>query len=198
MGDERMPLMSPFRMLSRAGARARLSIFIFHRVLPVPDPMQPGEPDAARFEQIVRFVARYFHVLPLGEAARQLRAGQLPPAAACITFDDGYADNLEVAAPILVRHGVRATFFVSTGFIGGGRMWNDTVIEALRHAPRGDLDWDARAALAPMGGRAQVADDLTQLLAQVSATTQPGDHLLCMSNGGFGGIHAKLLAALAA
>ena len=62
----------------------------------------------------------------------------------------------------------------------------------------GGLDWDARAALAPMGERAQVADSLAQLLAQVSAAARPGDHLLCMSNGGFGGIHAKLLAALAA
>ncbi len=61
----------------------------------------------------------------------------------------------------------------------------------------GGLDWDARAALTPMGERAQVADDLAQLLAQIRAAAQPGDHLLCMSNGGFGGIHAKLLAALA-
>jgi peptidoglycan/xylan/chitin deacetylase (PgdA/CDA1 family) len=142
MGADRMPLKLPFRMLSPAGKRARLSIFIFHRVLPSPDPMQPGEPDAARFEQIVRFVARHFHVLPFGEAARKLRAGQLPPAAACITFDDGYADNLGVAAPILARHGIPATFFVSTGFMDGGRMWNDTVIEALRRVPAGELDWD--------------------------------------------------------
>ena len=67
---------------------------------------------------------------------------------------------------------------------------------AFCHA--GGLDWDARAALAPMGERAQVADSLAQLLAQVSAAARPGDHLLCMSHGGFGGIHAKLLAALAA
>jgi UDP-N-acetylmuramate: L-alanyl-gamma-D-glutamyl-meso-diaminopimelate ligase len=65
---------------------------------------------------------------------------------------------------------------------------------AFCHA--GGLDWDARAALAPMGARAQVADTLDQLLAQVKAAARPGDHLLCMSNGGFGGIHAKLLQAL--
>lgn len=153
-----MPLISPFRMLSPAGARARLAIFIFHRVLPVSDPMQPGEPDAARFEQIVRFVARHFHVLPLGEAARKLRAGQLPAAAACITFDDGYADNLGVAAPILARHGVPATFFVSTGFIDGGRMWNDTVTEALRRAPAGDLDWSLFGA-----GRWRVDDTASRI-----------------------------------
>ncbi len=65
---------------------------------------------------------------------------------------------------------------------------------AFCHA--GGLDWDARAALAPMGQRAQVADKLDELLAQVKAAVRPGDHLLCMSNGGFGGIHARLLAAL--
>jgi UDP-N-acetylmuramate: L-alanyl-gamma-D-glutamyl-meso-diaminopimelate ligase len=67
---------------------------------------------------------------------------------------------------------------------------------AFCHA--GGLDWDASAALAPMGARAQVADTLDALLAQVKAAALPGDHLLCMSNGGFGGIHAKLLDALAA
>ena len=67
---------------------------------------------------------------------------------------------------------------------------------AFCHA--GGLDWDARAALAPMGERAQVADNLDQLLAQVTAAARPGDHLLCMSNGGFGGIHARLLEALKA
>ena len=49
-----------------------------------------------------------------------------------------------------------------------------------------------------MGERAQVAGNIEQLLAQVSAAARPGDHLLCMSNGGFGGIHARLLAALKA
>jgi UDP-N-acetylmuramate: L-alanyl-gamma-D-glutamyl-meso-diaminopimelate ligase len=67
---------------------------------------------------------------------------------------------------------------------------------AFCHA--GGLDWDAAAALAPMGARAQVADDIATVLAQVKAAVQPGDHLLCMSNGGFGDIHSRLLAALAA
>ena len=54
------------------------------------------------------------------------------------------------------------------------------------------------AALAPMGERAQVAGDIDSLIQQVMAAVQPGDQLLCMSNGGFGGIHGKLLEALAA
>ena len=65
---------------------------------------------------------------------------------------------------------------------------------AFCHA--GGLDWDAAAALAPMGERAQVAFSIEELVAQVKASAKPGDHLLCMSNGGFGGVHAKLLAAL--
>jgi UDP-N-acetylmuramate: L-alanyl-gamma-D-glutamyl-meso-diaminopimelate ligase len=59
------------------------------------------------------------------------------------------------------------------------------------------LDWDAAAALAPMGPRAAVAGRLEELLEQVVGAAQPGDHILCMSNGGFGGVHSKLLEALA-
>ncbi|MFZ9509418.1 MAG: glutamate ligase domain-containing protein, partial [Burkholderiaceae bacterium] len=60
----------------------------------------------------------------------------------------------------------------------------------------GGLGWDATEALAPMGARAQVAADIDSLVRAVVAAAQPGDHLLCMSNGGFGGIHQKLLDAL--
>ena len=65
---------------------------------------------------------------------------------------------------------------------------------AFCHA--GGLDWDARAALSCMGEKAQVATSIDTLLVQVLACVQPGDHILCMSNGGFGGIHTKLIAAL--
>jgi len=62
----------------------------------------------------------------------------------------------------------------------------------------GGLDWNAAEALAPMGAQAQVHDRIDALVAAVVKVAQPGDHLLCMSNGGFGGIHAKLLEALSA
>jgi UDP-N-acetylmuramate: L-alanyl-gamma-D-glutamyl-meso-diaminopimelate ligase len=60
----------------------------------------------------------------------------------------------------------------------------------------GGLGWDAHEALAPMGARAMVADSVDALVQQLRAVVQPGDHIVCMSNGGFGGIHAKLLEAL--
>jgi UDP-N-acetylmuramate: L-alanyl-gamma-D-glutamyl-meso-diaminopimelate ligase len=58
------------------------------------------------------------------------------------------------------------------------------------------LDWDATEALAPMGERAHTAGDIDSLVAQVKAVARPGDHVLCMSNGGFGGVHNKLLQVL--
>jgi UDP-N-acetylmuramate: L-alanyl-gamma-D-glutamyl-meso-diaminopimelate ligase len=61
----------------------------------------------------------------------------------------------------------------------------------------GNLGWDASEALAPMGDKAVVIDDLNLLVSQIVASAKPGDHILVMSNGGFGGIHDKLLAALA-
>lgn len=131
-----------FSLLSPAGPSARLSVLIFHRVLALPDPLFPDEPDAARFDQICAWLARWFNVLPLGVAVKRLRAGQLPARAAAITFDDGYADNHDVAMPILRRHGLTATFFVATGFLDGGRMWNDTVIDCVRRAPGPRLDLD--------------------------------------------------------
>ena len=60
----------------------------------------------------------------------------------------------------------------------------------------GGLDWNANEALAEMGAKAQVAANIDELVKQVMAHVKAGDHLLCMSNGGFGGIHEKLLNAL--
>ena len=59
------------------------------------------------------------------------------------------------------------------------------------------LGWDAVEALAPLGDRARVFDDLAALVAAVAAAAHTGDHVLVMSNGGFGGFHDRLLAALA-
>ena len=62
----------------------------------------------------------------------------------------------------------------------------------------GGLDWDAEDALSPMGNKAQVAHSIDELVQQVLLAALPGDHLLCMSNGGFGGVHQRLLQGLQA
>ena len=61
---------------------------------------------------------------------------------------------------------------------------------------QGNYGWDAAEALAPLGATALVADSVDKLVAAVAQAARPGDRVLVMSNGGFGGIHAKLLAAL--
>ncbi len=68
---------------------------------------------------------------------------------------------------------------------------------ALAFCHTAGLDWDAAQALLPMGERALTAGDVDTLVLQVQAAARAGDHIVCMSNGGFGGVHAKLLAALA-
>lgn len=118
----------------------KLVILTYHRVLPERDPLFPCEVDAAGFELHMRTLRRFFNVIPLPEAVALLVVDRLPRRAVAITFDDGYADNESVALPILKRNGLTATFFISTGYLDGGRMWNDTVIEAIRGAGPDYLD----------------------------------------------------------
>lgn len=158
----------PLSLLSPAGAGARLSILIFHRVLAERDPLFPETPTAAEFEQQMRWVRGWFNVLSLREAVERLYAGTLPARALCVSFDDGYADNEQIAAPILARLGLNATFFVSTGFLDGGCMWNDRVAEAVRGCMVPDLDLQ-RAGLTvwPLRGDAQRREAILDILGRI-------------------------------
>ena len=133
------PLASLAGLASGKGRGARLFILIYHQVLEGPDPMRPGEVDEAAFTWQMALLARHFRVLPLAEGVRRLQEGTLPRRAVAITFDDGYRNNHSRALPILERFGLPATFFVATGFLDGGRMWNDTVIETLRRTRREEI-----------------------------------------------------------
>lgn len=120
---------------SPAGSNGRLSILIFHRVLASHDPVRYLIPDVAHFDAMLGWIRSAFNVLPLAEGVDRLSAGTLPSSAAAITFDDGYADNYLHALPVLKKHGLHATFFIATGFLDGGIMWND----ALGFSVRGTL-----------------------------------------------------------
>lgn len=134
---------------------------IFHRVVREPDPMSPSEPTAAWFESLIAMLKRRFDLIGVAEAVRRAQEGLLNGRTLSITFDDGYADNFEVALPILKQHGAPATFFVASGFLDGGRMWNDSIIETCRRLPPGRHetgdpengpvtldDWESRRAAA--------------------------------------------------
>ena len=163
---------APYRLvgnrLSPAGPRARLSILIYHRVLPDTDPLFPREPTVASFDAHMAMLKSVFNVLPLADAVGRLQRGELPARAAAITFDDGYADNVTHALPILQKHGLHATFFIATGYLNGGRMFNDTVIEAVRHSTRETLDLaDLGLGTHTLDGAATRAEAIRRILPRV-------------------------------
>jgi peptidoglycan/xylan/chitin deacetylase (PgdA/CDA1 family) len=128
-------------LLIRGGLRQHvLTILIFHRVLSSPDPLRPGDPDTRRFKRMMDFMARNFEPLSLQTAAELILRGKLPKRACCITFDDGYADNLTNALPILEQFNLPATVFVATGYLNGGRMFNDYVIDAIANSNEKSLN----------------------------------------------------------
>jgi peptidoglycan/xylan/chitin deacetylase (PgdA/CDA1 family) len=128
--------------LSTVGRGGRgLLIMIYHRVLAAPDPLRSRTVNAREFAAQMDLVASCFNLLPLSEALGRLESRSLPARALSVTFDDGYADNLTVAAPIMRERGIRPTVFVATAYLDGGLMFNDAITEAVRAAPdRMDLN----------------------------------------------------------
>lgn len=110
----------------------KLHCLIYHSVLSKADPLRPGVLTKDTFETQLKILKKWFHVMPLVEGYHRLLEGSLPARAVCITFDDGYQDNVEVALPLLKAYELPATFFVATGFLQGGLMFNDIIIESLR------------------------------------------------------------------
>lgn len=123
--------------------------------------MSPDEPTAEWFRILVKWLARRFEVISLAEAVTRAANHALHGPTVSITFDDGYADNFLVALPILEEFALPATFFVASGFIDGGRMWNDSIIETIRRLQPGNYsledvpptsfevtDWASRRRLA--------------------------------------------------
>lgn len=95
------------------------------------------------FEQQMRFLTRNRRVLSLQAIINVLREGDVPPpGTVAITFDDGYLDNLEVAAPMLDSLGLTATLFLATGYVTRGEtQWIDQVYSAFAHRTNQTLIW---------------------------------------------------------
>ncbi len=154
-------------LMSPSGQGARLAILMYHRVLPEPDELT-HDMHARDFDAQMRALREYFNVLPLHDAVERLAKGTLPARSVAITFDDGYADNLTVALPILQTHGLHATFFIANGYLNGGRMFNDTVIEAVRRMRQPTLDLSRPGLpVLPVGSLAEKQTAFKQLLKYV-------------------------------
>jgi len=110
-------------------------VLLYHRVTHRERDPQLLTVTPEHFDAQMAVLAERHHVVPLSELVEGIRGGRVPDRAIAITFDDGYADNLLDAAPILARHAVPATFYVSSGFVEEGRpFWCDEV-ERLVLAP---------------------------------------------------------------
>ncbi|HHC73067.1 MAG TPA: polysaccharide deacetylase family protein [Thiotrichales bacterium] len=156
------------RLRWNGGTRGALCILIYHQVLDAPSDVWPGDPDRDQFRRVMRLLARHCNVLPLPEAIDRLQAGTLPPRAVCITFDDGYRNNHDVAWPIMKALGLPATIFVSTGFLDGGCMWNDQVILAVHRCPASKLDLsDLGLGNHQLGGTAERRRVIDTLLRRI-------------------------------
>lgn len=100
------------------------------------------------FEQQMKLLATRARPVSLRDLAREVASGQpIQPGTVAVTFDDSFLNVREVALPILQRHGVPATFFVSTGFVGSNRrFWVDRLEHAIGTTARPSLDVDLRGA----------------------------------------------------
>lgn len=124
-----------FRTLLRWRASGCLTTFMFHKVPLLDDPLRPDELPLAGFERFLDQIAPLFRILPLSEALLGLRAGNLPPCSACLTFDDGYADWLQGVVPLLEQRSLHATFFITSGQFVGAPVWTERLRHAISHAP---------------------------------------------------------------
>jgi peptidoglycan/xylan/chitin deacetylase (PgdA/CDA1 family) len=117
-------------------SKDRLSVFLFHKVPKQAHPLVDGDITLAGFERILDEVVSQFRVLPLEDAVARLQTGRLPRRAACITFDDGYADWMTGALPALRQRNLHATFFITTGQFGNGApLWHERIQAAVLSHP---------------------------------------------------------------
>ncbi|THB64909.1 MAG: polysaccharide deacetylase family protein [Gammaproteobacteria bacterium] len=119
-------------MTLKGGTAGRLSVLSFHRIAENRDPFYESV-TTKELEQQFCTLKKYFNVLPINKAIQQLQEDTLPKRSVVITFDDGYANNYDLALPLLKKHNLSATFFICSGAIDGGIMWNDAIIESIQN-----------------------------------------------------------------
>lgn len=126
--------------LRRATPVRSLTVLMYHRVASSAGGLfDEGVVDATpeEFDRQLALMKRYFSIVGGDEVIAYARGGRLPSNPALITFDDGYLDNHDQALPILLRHGLRATFFIATSYISERRLfWWDRISHAVKSSPR--------------------------------------------------------------
>ncbi len=148
----------------RQSAWPELRVLAYHRVLHAfdedtfPFDLELISASAAQFDWQMAHLQRYFNPVTAAQVTQALRGqAPLPPRAVLVTFDDGFADNHDVAFPILQRHGVPALFFLATDYIGSRQLfWFDKLVYQLLHTDQSDIRLTGLdLLLKPTGPRAQ-------------------------------------------
>jgi peptidoglycan/xylan/chitin deacetylase (PgdA/CDA1 family) len=129
-----------------------LPILTYHRVRDDADrhPFDDGVIDATpdEFDRQMALLQREMTPLRAADLCAWAEGAPLPPNPVCVTFDDGYRDNLEIALPILERHGVPAIFFIATHYIGARRLfWWDRVAYLIKQSRAEEIVLDYPASL---------------------------------------------------
>lgn len=109
-----------------------LPVLYFHRVLPTATAFCPDDWHLDNFQLLIRKLSKHFTLMSLEDALQCLENNTLPSNALCLTFDDGYQDNYELAAPVIESVGGKASFFVSTQGTERGYLWNDELLEIVK------------------------------------------------------------------
>jgi peptidoglycan/xylan/chitin deacetylase (PgdA/CDA1 family) len=173
-GGVRLLSLAARRLALGPGLRVRpagptFPVLVFHRVNDSRDPFFPAVPTQV-FERRVAYLAHAYRVLTLEELVERMGRAELPRNALAITFDDGYRDTLTHAAPILAKHGVPATVFLATGFIGSATVpWADRLALGLKttRAVSVRTPWGEAFALGSEQERLQALDRLLDHLKRV-------------------------------
>ncbi len=131
-------------VLRRSLLRDRFLVLCYHGVLSRPPAYAPAYAINIlkdEFEAHMKFMVNNFHLMSASELIAVLEDRQeLKPRSAVITFDDGYLNNLTLAAPILGTYGVPAIFNISTGYISENRLlWPDEIFLRVMHWPEARL-----------------------------------------------------------
>jgi peptidoglycan/xylan/chitin deacetylase (PgdA/CDA1 family) len=137
-------ILDAYAFLRRKLTKSQVAILMYHRVCPRSDnwSLDPLRPQS--FAKQIEYFCRNYEIISLDKLAEYIYRGKsLPEKAVAVTFDDGYRDNYLYAYPILKKHHIPATFFLTTGHIGTGQLfWWDKVSYIIQHTSVGQLDLD--------------------------------------------------------
>lgn len=122
-----------------------------------------------QFREQLEYLSRHYRCVPVDEAVETLRSGRLRQPTACITFDDGYANNRSIALPVLESLGLPATIYLTTGLVGTNeRLWTTALEMAIRQTRLSTLDLGSlgygQVALRSDAERARLASRVIEAL----------------------------------